>query len=244
MSDMAMEGVALQGPALRQVTEAIEASRRDERDRRIRRLVTVAGGWAAAGMMTVVAGGALAMMATRPVPKDVLHVGLVHEDGSYEPPLAREDLSQSRRNILFVYTVTEYIRARENYTWEGINAQFLKAANMSAPAERERYRAIMLDKKNPRNPEVVYGNTVDAAVAEVRDIRVKPNPASPYTVDATFELQITSPSRPKKIVRKTARMVWADAQDTIPITVQQRYDPAGIAFTHYTLDDDLPEQPK
>ena len=40
--------------------------------------------------------------------------------------------------------------SRENYSWEGVNATYARASAMSAPAERDRYQAVMLDKRNPR----------------------------------------------------------------------------------------------
>jgi hypothetical protein len=49
-----------------------------------------------------------------------------------------------------------------------------------------------------------------------------------------FVVKITAPNQAPQIVRKTARMTWMPAEDRIPAAIQQLYDPAGIAFTHYS----------
>ena len=35
--------------------------------------------------------------------------------------------------ILFRHTVIQYVFSRENYSWEGVNANYLRASAMSAP---------------------------------------------------------------------------------------------------------------
>jgi type IV secretory pathway component VirB8 len=227
-------GFVPRGADLTELRRATAASRGLERERRIRRLVTIGGGWAVAGMMTAVAIACLAVMWVRPVPRDRFYVAMSHDDGTYDAPEAREELPPHQRDLLFRHTVIQYVFARENYSWEGVNANYLRASAMSAPAERDRYQAIMLDKRNSENPAVVYGDGLNAAIADVTAVQVRPNPASPNAVDAMFVVKITAPNQAPRIVRKTARMTWMPAEDRIPAAIQQLYDPAGIAFTHYS----------
>ena len=215
------------------VSRAISAARGLERERRIRRLVTIAGGWAVAAFMTLVAAACLGVMWVRPAPRDLLYVALVHDDGTFDTPHLREDLPRSQRDMLFRHTVIQYVFARESYSWEGVNASYKRASAMSAPEERDRYQAVMLDKRNPDNPAVVYGEGLNAALVDVTAIQVRTDPATPNAVDAMFVLKVTAPNQAPRTIRKTARMTWMPAEDRIPPTIQQVYDPAGIAFTHY-----------
>jgi type IV secretory pathway component VirB8 len=239
MSDSALPpGFALRGEALQEVTRAIATARGLERERRIRRLITVGGGWAVAAMMTAVAAASLGVMWKRPVPQDRFYVSVLHDDGTYEAPVVREDLPRSQRDLLFRHTVIQYVLGRENYSWEGVNANYRRVSAMSAPDERDRYQAIMLDRRNPENPSVLYGEGLGAAVADVTAIQVQADPASPYAVDAVFLLKITAPNQAPRTLRKTARMTWMAAEDRIPADVQQMFDPMGIAFSHYSSTPD------
>lgn len=235
-----MSGVALppecslKGEALAEVTRAVAAARGMERERRIRRLLTVSGGWVVAGIMGAVAVASLAVMATRPVPRDLVYVAVLHDDGTYDAPVVREDLPQSRRDVLFRHAVIQYVYARENYSWEGVNASYRRASAMSTPAERDRYQTVMRDSRNPENPAVLYGDGLNAGIADVVAIQVKADPASPNAVDAVFMVKITAPNQAPRTIRKTARMTWMRAEDRIPLEIQQQIDPAGIAFSHYT----------
>ena len=231
-------GYVPRGEGLAEVTRAVAAARGLERERRIRRLVTIGGGWAVAVFMTVVAAACLAVMWVRPAPRDLLYVAVVHDDGTFDPPRLREDLSRSQRDMLFRHTVIQYVFARENYSWEGVNATYQRASAMSAPAERDRYQAVMFDKRNPENPAVVHGEGLNAAAADVTAIQVRVDPAAPNAVDAMFVVRITAPGQAPRTIRKTARMTWMPAEDRIPPEVQQVYDPAGIAFTHYSSTPD------
>ncbi len=239
-----MSGVALpadyslKGEALAEVTRAVAAARGLERERRIRRLLTVSGGWVVAGVMGAIAAASLAVMATRPVPRDLVYVAVLHDDGTYDAPVVREDLPQSRRDLLFRHAVIQYVYARENYSWEGVNANYRRASALSAPAERDRYQAVMRDARNPENPAVLYGDGLNAGIADVVAIQVKADPASPNAVDAVFLLKITAPNQTPRTIRKTARMTWMPAEDRIPLEIQQQIDPAGIAFSHYTSTPD------
>jgi type IV secretory pathway component VirB8 len=165
---------------------------------------------------------------------------MMHGDGTYDAPLPREDLARSQRDMLFRHSVIQYVFARENYSWEGVNANYRRASAMSAPAERDRYQAVMLDKRNSENPAVIYGEGLNASDADVTAIQVRADPATPNAVDAMFVLKVTVPNQAPRIIRKTARMTWMPAEDRIPPEIQQIYDPLGIAFTHYssTLDPD------
>ncbi len=109
---------------------------------------------------------------------------------------------------------------------------------MSAPAERDRYQTVMLDKRNSENPAILYGEGLNAATADVTAIQVRADPATPNAVDAMFVLKITAPGQAPRIIRKTARMTWMPAEDHIPPEIQQVYDPFGIAFTHYSSSPD------
>jgi type IV secretory pathway component VirB8 len=231
-------GYVPRGEGLAEVTRAVAAARGLERERRIRRLVTIGGGWAVAVFMTIVAAACLAVMWNRPAPRDRFYVAMMHDDGTYDAPRLREDLPRSQRDMLFRHSVVQYVFARENYSWEGVNANYRRASAMSAPAERDRYQAVMLDKRNPENPAATYGEGLNAADADVTAIQVRVDPAAPNAVDAMFVVRITTPNQAPRTVRKTARMTWMPAEDRIPPEVQQIYDPAGIAFTHYSSTPD------
>lgn len=240
MSDLATTppGFALRGADLKESARVFKIVDDLERERRIRRLVTIGGGWIMATLMTGVAVACLGVMWVRPVPQDRHWVAVLHDDGTYDPPVVREDLSRSQQAILFQYTVQQYVRARENYSWEGINANYKRASAMSAPAERARYQGVMLDRKHPENPAVLYGDGLNAAITDVGNIVVRLDPNSPNAVSVSFVLKITPPNLPPRTLRKTAVMTWMDARDQIPADVQQQYDPAGIAFTHYSSNPD------
>jgi len=239
MSDMVpAPGMALRGEALRDITNAVAAARGFDRERRVRRALNVGGGWAVAAMMTTVAAACLGVMWTRPVPQDRYYMAVLHDDGTYDAPVVREDLPRSRREMLFKHTVIKYVQGRENYSWEGVNANYRLVSAMSAPTERDRYQALMLDRRNVENPAVTYGEGANASTADVTAIQVHADPASPNAVDAVFLVRITAPNQPTRTVRKTARMTWMPAEDRIPAEIQQTYDPMGIAFTHYSSTPD------
>ncbi len=209
-----------------------------DRERRIRRLVTVGGGWVMAVLMGGVAAAALGVMWVRPVPRDRVYVAILHDDGSYDAPVAREDLPASRREVLFRYSVVQYVKARENYSWEGVNGNYRRVSAMSTPAERDRYQATMLDRRNPENPAVLYGDGLNAAIADITAIQVRTDPASPNAVDAVFLVKITAANQAPRTIRKTARLTWLPAEDRIPPEVQQEFDPLAIAFSHYSSTPD------
>ena len=240
---IAPPGFVPQGQALHDAQHAMAHVDGMERERRIRRIVTVCGGWAFGGMMTVVAAGCLAVMWARPVPQDRPFVIVLREDWTVVSTTPRDDLSDGQKAMLFRHTVEQYVKARENYTWESVNGLYKKVSAMSAPAERARYQTLMLDPKNPDNPAVLYGDGINAASADVTSIVVRPDPNAPFSVSASFVLKVQPRDLPPRYFRKTATMTWMDARDTIPIPIQQQYDPAGIAFAHYASNID-PEAPK
>jgi type IV secretory pathway component VirB8 len=224
--------------AMAQMVEAMGAAQGLERERRIRRLVTVSGGWIVAGIMGAVAVTCLGVMVVRPVPRDLVYVAVLHDDGTYDAPTLREDLPQSRRDVLFRHTVIQYLYARENYSWEGVNANYRQASAMSTPAERDRYQAVMRNPRNPENPAMLYGEGLNAGIADVVAVQVKADPASPNAVDAVFMLKISAPNQPPRTIRKTARLTWMPAEDRMPLEIQQQFDPAGIAFSNYVSTPD------
>src|SRR3954465_744987 len=118
------DGLLLRGEALQQVHRAIAAGRAFERGRRMRRRPPVGGGWAVAAMMTAVAAASLGVMWKRPVPQDRFYVSILHDNGTYEAPVVREDLPRSQRDLLFRHTVIQYVLGRENYSWESVNANY------------------------------------------------------------------------------------------------------------------------
>ena len=212
MTDTAVPpGYVPRGERLAEITRAISSARGLERERRIRRLVTIGGGWAVAAFMTVVAAACLGVMWTHPAPRDRYYVAMMHDDGTYDTPQLREDLPRSQRDMLFRHSVIQYVFARENYSWEGVNANYRRVSAMSAPAERDRYQTAMLDKRNPENPAVIYGEGLNAATADVTAIQVRTDPATPNAVDAMFVLKITAPNQASRTIRKTARMTWMPA---------------------------------
>jgi type IV secretory pathway component VirB8 len=220
------------------IARALAGVRALEREGRMRRLVTILMGWGVAAFMTIVATACLAVLWARPAPQDRYYVAMIHDDDSYDAPRLREDLPASQRELLFRHTVIEYVRAREDYSWEGVNASYVRASAMSAPEERDRYQAVMLDKRNPENPAVVYGEGANASMADVTAIQVRADPAARYAVDAMFLVKVTAPNQAPQTIRKTARMTWMPAADRIPPEIQQLYDPAGVAFTHYSSSPD------
>lgn len=232
-------GFVPRGKDLVELKQVAHEVRSLERERRIARLLSVAGGWIVAGFMTTVAGGCLAVMYTRPVPQDRLLISVLHDDGTYDAPQVKDDLPKSRREMLFRYTVTQYVRARESYSWEGVQNNYNLVSAISSPDERTRYQRIMLNKHDPENPVLLYGDGLDAAIADVIAIQIKPVQDSPNSVDAVFKVKIVSPKMPDRTIQKTARLAWMAAEDRIPAKVQQEQDPLGIAFTHYTSIVDL-----
>lgn len=216
-----------------EVAREIEAVRALERASQIRRIVTHFMGWAVALFMTIVAACCLLVMWSRPTPQDRLVVALIHDDDSYEAPRPVEDLTRSERDILFRHTVIEYVRFREDYSWESVNANYKRVSVMSTPEERDRYQTVMRDGKNPDNPAVAYGTGTGASKADVTAIEVYTDPNSPNAVDARFVVTVEVPNQPPMTIRKFARMTWMLASDRISSGVMQLYDPAGIAFSHY-----------
>jgi hypothetical protein len=107
-------GYVPHGSDLGELRRASAATHGLERERRIRRLVTISGGWVVAGMMTTVAVACLAVMWIRLVPRDRFYVTILHDDGTYNAPEVREDLSRYQRDLLFRHTVIQYVFAREN----------------------------------------------------------------------------------------------------------------------------------
>jgi len=221
-----------------EAAQALAGVRALERERRLRRLVTVFMGWGMAAFMTLVALACLAVLWAHPAPRDRFYVAVMHDDGTYEAPQPREDLPASQRDMLFRHTVIEYVRARESYAWEGVNAAYVRASAMSAPDERDRYQAVMLDKRHPENPAVVYGEGPNAATVDVTAIQVRVDPAARFAVDAMFVVKVTAPNQAPQSIRKTARMTWMPAADRIPPEIQQLFNPAGVAFTHYASTPD------
>jgi hypothetical protein len=71
-------------------------------------------------------------------------------------------------------------------------------------------------------------------MADVGAIQVRVDPAARYAVDAMFVVRVTAPNQAPQTIRKTARLTWIPAEDRIPAEIQQLYDPAGVAFTHYS----------
>lgn len=231
---VAEPGFALRGEALAEARRVHLVVDGLVRERRLRRLVTVGGGWAVAGMMTAVAAACLSVMWVRPTVQDRVYVSIVHDDGTFDAPVLRDDLSRSLRDSVFRHTVIDYVRGREGYVWESVNGAYHRVSAMSSPAEMARYQAVMLDRKNPENPAALYGDGLNASVVEVVAIQVRPDPDAPNTVAASFVIKITSPNQPPRTLRKSASMTWMPAADLIPVDIQQAYDPLGIAFTHYT----------
>ncbi len=244
MNQMASEpGFALRGDALAEVKQSYAVVDGLVRERRLRRLVTIGGGWIVAGMMTTVAAACLAIMWDRPTVQDRVYVSIVHDDGTFDAPKVRDDLPRSLHDTVFRHTVIQYVRDRENYVWESVNGNYRRVSAMSTPAEMARYQAVMLDRKNPDNPAVLYGDGLNAAVVDVVGIQVRTDPATPYAVSAAFVIKITAPGLPPRTLRKTASITWLAAADVIPPDIQQAYDPLGIAFSHYQADLD-PEAPR
>src|SRR4051812_29436919 len=125
-------------------------------------------------IMGLIAAAAITLVWRRPVPQDRIYVALQHSDGTYDPPILKQDLPQSARDLLFRHTVISYIEARENYTWEAVRKDYNKVSAMSAPDERDRYQALMLDKSNPKNPMALYGEGPGAKTATVIGVLVIP----------------------------------------------------------------------
>lgn len=237
MNDMAgTPGFALRPGDVAEAKRSLAVVDSLVREGRLRRLVTIAGGWVFGSLMTLIAVACLRVMWVRPVVHDRVYVSIVHDDGTFDAPALRDDLPRSLHDAVFRHTVIQYVRDNENYVWESINGNYKRVSAMSTPAERARYQAKMLDRKNPENPAVLYGEGQNAAVVDVEAIQVRTDPATPNAVTAAFLLKITPPGLPPRRLRKTANMTWLSAADTIPPDIQQLYDPLGIAFSHYQSD--------
>ena len=85
---------------------------------------------------------------------------------------------------------------------------------------------------------MLYGDGLNAAIADIIAIQVRTDPASPNAVDAVFLVKITAPNQAPRTIRKTARLTWLPAEDRIPPEVQQEFDPLAIAFSHYSSTPD------
>lgn len=218
-------------------------TRKAARRARLRHLVAVGGGWFMAGVMGCVAASALALVWHRPAPKDRLAVAFV-TDGVYEAPVLREDLPKSRREVLLRHSALQYLYGRENYSWESVQANYNRVSAMSAPAEQARYQKTMTDPKDPQNPANRYGSGIGAGTAVVTRALIQEDRATPNALVAVFYVRERLPNQPPREVRKIARMSWMDAQDKIPLAIQQQFDPAGIAFTHYDSDLDPEAKPQ
>ena len=230
VSDKAITpGFAPRGAGLAESRKAFAAAQR-------RRLaaVTMFGGWMIGGIAGPACVGLLGVMMTRPAARDVPFVLIEHDDHSFEPAVPREDLSPSRTNILLDNTFRNYVRERESYSWQGVMVNFRRVYAMSAPEERDRYQKLMFDTKSPENPQRIYGDTVNAAIADVVETKVfADRVASPNFVEVWFRLKIIAPNVPPRFVSKRAKITWAD-DPTLPVEVQKDSDPAGIVITHYS----------
>jgi hypothetical protein len=252
MSDLAANpGLVLRGDASQEVQAHFADVRSLERERRRMRRVGFWGGWMMAGMMTGVAGLFAGIYLHRPVPRDQLYVAVMHDDGTYEPPVMRDDLTRSQRSMVLRYTLGEYIRCREEYSWESINALYRRCSAMSDLKEQARYQQPILDDANPQNPYRLYGTGASAGRAEVVAMRMQIDPSSPNAVNAFVAVRLTPPDKltagggtaaPKR-VRKVIHLTWDDPDIPLPMEVQQMFDPAGIVITHYASDLD-PDSPR
>ena len=107
-------GYVPRGEGLAEVTRAVAAARGLERERRIRRLVTIGGGWAVAVFMTVVAAACLGVMWVRPVPRDLLYVAMMHDDGTYDAaPAPRGPVAEPARHAVPAHGHSVRVRPRE-----------------------------------------------------------------------------------------------------------------------------------
>jgi len=229
--------------------KVINEIRQMERERKLRRLVTVAGGWVFGGCMTVVAASAVALMVHRPVPHDRLIATFNRADGAYEAPVMVEDLPKARSDILLKYSLIQYINAMESYSWEASNRNYNLVSAMSDKPLQTQFQAIRNDKKNPENPFVIYGNGPGAMKVDVIATKINLDDQSPNAPTAQIKLMITTPGRPDRTLIKTASIIWAPPpaggwetdKDPIPPEIQQQFDPMGITITHYKSVVDLPQ---
>lgn len=227
--------------------EAITGIRKMERERKLRRLVTVGGGWIFGACMTVVAGAAVAIAVHRPVPRDHFSTGFIRADGVYERPLLNEDLPKDRSDILLKYSLIQYVTCWEAYSWQAAPRCYAIVSAMSEPPLRDRFQTARNDKKNPENPVAIYGDGPGSAKADVIAVRVNLDDRAPNAPTVSFVLRITTPGRPDRTIRKTATIAWspppaggwATDQDPIPYDIQENYDPMGITIGHYVSTDDL-----
>lgn len=226
---------------------AVAGFRAMECERKLWRLFTVAGGWVFGVCMTVMAGGAVALLVHRPAPHDRLIAVPLGNETPYQPPVLVEDLPRSRSDILLRHSLREFIKANESYSWEGDRHNYNLVSAMSDPALRAKFQAIRNDKKNPENPAVIYGTGPGAGKADVIAMKINIDEASPNAPTAQIVVRITTPGKPDRTVSKTASMTWAPPpaggwetdQDPIPLEIQQQYDPMGITIGHYTSYPDL-----
>ena len=101
MNDAAVPpGYVPRGEGRDKFSRALAGVRGLERERRMRRLVTIFMGWGMAAFMTLVALACLAVLWARPAPRDRYYVAMMHDDGTYEAPQLREDLPASQREVI------------------------------------------------------------------------------------------------------------------------------------------------
>ena len=134
-------GYVPRGERLAEITRAISSARGLEQERRIRRLVTIGGGWAMAGMMSLIATACLGVMWTRPAPRDHFYIAMMHGDGTCRLRGRRGATAHAFLAFRHQYKV------RREYSWEGVNANYRRASR-ERTGERDRYRAVAADKRN------------------------------------------------------------------------------------------------
>lgn len=228
-------GFVPRGAEVAQERAVFADARSFERERRLRHLVTVGGGWVFGTVMGAVAVACLGVMWHRPVPVPKLGVSFIHDNGVMEPPVLREDLPKGRFDVLLVNSARQYLIAREAYSWEGIARAYNTVSVMSAPAEQARYQAIMDPRnKDPENPRLLYGDTPSSAKVDVVAVKINLDPLTNNALTADFVAKVMAPGQPARFVRSQARMTWTPAEAVIPLEMQEAYDPAAIQFTSYS----------
>jgi type IV secretory pathway component VirB8 len=228
-------GFVPRGDQLRQREEAFHAVHDFERARRRMALVTGFGGWVMSAFLAVLLALAILLLLHRPVPHDRLLVTVLHDDGTYAPPQPIEDASPTEHELAVRNVMYNYVVARESYTWEAIQHDYDVVSALSALAEQTQYQGFILGK-DPDRPTAKFGKTGDAAVSNVHIFRVAPNAMEVHYVRTLRQEHGDAVTKERMI----ARITYAPS-DTIPVTILQQYDPAGILITKYDVARDGPQ---
>jgi hypothetical protein len=234
MSEAVAPGLVLRGDAAAAAKRHIAGVRSLERMRRIMWLSSVAAPWFGCICLTALVLADRYERASHPLPEPEIRVAMVRATGP-SPPVAVADLTPSDEAAVLRSTIVNYIVAREGYCWTCRARNYRHVSAISAPEERTRYQAVMLNEKDPANPATTYGAGERAGQAEVdpTKVEVTQDRASPNVFTAVFQVTVSMPNTASRTVTKLATMQWLPARTGIKLEDQQAYSPLGVGCWSY-----------